>query len=188
MCSCEKTFEFDLRPWRNSVTSFEVPDNAPLTLALDPSFTAHETSDESSLALGWLDEMNYLRVVDIRASRWKGISLADIVVDFCERQTIQNIRIEQSPFFDLLSDAIRLKGEIRTIPIPPITSAHVTTPKGDRFKRLQRTAENGGIVLRNGSFVSSLLEELERFCFASKTNHRAPDNRIDSLCLLANFR
>jgi hypothetical protein len=188
VCSCDKDFEFDLKFWRRAVAPFEVPEDAPLTLALDPSFTAHETSDESSCALGWLDDTAHLHVVDIRANRWRGILLADIVVDFCERQIIQSIRVEQSPFFDLLSDAIRWRGESRNAQIPPIYEARVTTPKAQRFRRLQTTIEKGAVTLRDGSYVAPLMCELEKFCFTSPTNHRAADNRIDALCLLANFR
>jgi hypothetical protein len=196
VCNCEVDFSFDLDSWRKTLTPLVAPQDQGLTLTLDPSFTARDgsregggnTSDESAMGVGWIDENFHVNVLDVVASHFKGLQLPDAVVTLCEKWKIENIKVEQSPFFDLLSDSIRLCGDIREVVIPRISSVRVSTSKAIRFRKLQKLIDKRSVHIRQANFAGLLFDEVENFCFSNKDNHRHPDNRIDAICLLANLR
>jgi hypothetical protein len=187
-CGCGD-FRFNLDQWRRALAPITPPAGQSFTLALDSSFTAHETSDESSASVGYLgEEDGGLNVLDCVAGRWKGIHLPDEVVSLCEKWKPAELRIEHSPFFDLLHDTILLRAEMRQVNVPRITPVRVVAKKKHRIRRLQTLLDQDLLHIHKGSFVGALFNEVENFCFAKEDNHRRSDNRVDSIALLANFR
>jgi len=189
-CSCELGFKFRIHEWHRVCQPLTPPPDAPLVLTLDPSFTANgKSSDASAIGIGLLDETDTLNIYDCSQGKYKGMALPDAVVDSVEKWHPATLRIEQSPFFDLLTDAIKLRAELRQVEIGAITPFKPISSKKDRISRLQYLLEQDPPLIRinSGEFVSELLKQAESFCFQDVQNHRRPDNLLDVVCMQAGF-
>jgi hypothetical protein len=164
-------------------------------MTVDPSFTARDgseeggnTSDESAIAVGFREEFGSVHILDCVHGRFKGMALPDRIVDAQEQWSCAIIKIERNPNFDLLSDAIKLRGAMREVIIPRIVPFVPIHSKRHRISRLQSLLEERIIQIQNGKFIQALLEQAENFCFKDSQNHRHEDGMLDVISMQAGFR
>ena len=193
MCFCNSGFSFKPYQWERAIIPpVPPPANASVTLTLDPSFTAKETSDSSAIGAGYIsDDDGMLTILGCANGKWKGLVLVRHVVDWIEKYPSAVLKIEKNPHFDLLSDSIRLEAALRCIEPPTITPFVPVSPKKSRIKRLQLLVEDVDaprIRIHRGSFVYELLTQVENFCFTNIQNHRRPDDFLDVIAMQAGFR
>jgi len=195
-CSCESGFKFRIHEWHRVCQPLTPAPDAPLVLTLDPSFTARDgseggnVSDDSAIAIGLLDDTDTLNIFDCVHGKFKGMALPDAVADSVEKWHPSTLRVEQNPFYDLLTDAIKLRAELRGLEIGRIVPFKPVSPKKNRIARLQYLLEKDPPLIRinQGLYVPELLKQAESFCFRDIQNHRRPDNLLDVICMQANFR
>jgi hypothetical protein len=192
-CTCESSFTFQISKWRGCIQPAPTQPVAlppPMILTLDPSYTANETSDCSSIGVGFIEEdSSALTVTDLYSGKLKGIALPDKVVDFIEKWKPVEIRVEKNPFFDLLADTIKLKANLRDVEIGRITPFRPIQSKKHRILRLRDLlTDPPAVYIYQNSFVNQLLEQAEKFCFTDKQNHRHEDGLLDVVSMLAGYR
>jgi hypothetical protein len=190
--------------WRRAFTlpsDFVVPPETDLRMVVDPAFTAKErdrgqgenASDETSIAVGFLEDSDALNLLDVIHGRFKGIGLPNAIVTAIELWKPVKVSVEPNPFVDLLIDTIQLRAEMRSVEIPPITLLPRRQIKGAKPRRIRRIetdlleCDPPLLKIRRGAFVSALMNEVELFDGDSPTNHRRPDSMLDSIGLLAGF-
>jgi hypothetical protein len=182
-------FKFRISDWRRAIGPVAPAPYPCLTLCVDTSYTASETSDESACAVGFIAESDSsLNVVDCVAGRWKGLSLPDKIVSVVDEwRDIRHLKIEYSPFVDLLIDTISLRADMQEVNLPRITVFRSIRPKRDRIWRLQELLNVGALKIRNAPFAYKILEEAEKFAYDRPDNRRRLDSRLDSISMLANY-
>jgi hypothetical protein len=187
-------FRFQIRQWRERILPVASrPPYPPVRLVIDPSYTASSTSDESSVAVGFLDEDSALTVLDCVHGRFKGLDLPDQIVSSIELWRPQRVWLERNGngACDLLMDTIVLRAEMREVSIPIIETFvpnNRVGAKSLRIRQLQNLIDQHLFHISPGPYVSALLAETERYDFESSDNHRRSDSMLDSLALLAGFR
>ena len=190
--------------WRRAFTlpsDFVVPPETDLRMVVDPAFTAKErdrsqgenASDESAIAVGFLEDSDALNLLDVVHGRFKGIGLPNAIVTAIELWKPARVSVEPNPFVDLLIDTIRLRADMRGVAIPPISLLPRRQAKGAKPRRIRRIetdlleCDPPLLKIRRGSFVEALMDEVELFDGDSPTNHRRPDSMLDCIALLAGF-
>ena len=145
----DEDFRFSRSQFRSVVRSIiDVPTDADVRVVLDSSPTANDTSDRSALVAGYVhtrefDDRNELVVLDFETGHFKGMSLADAVVDFVCRVTPSpsKLQIEHIAGTDLLADAILFRAQMREIFLPPIAWINPASKvKGAKSKRISSTS------------------------------------------------
>src|SRR5579862_4975376 len=122
-CCMSDGFRFQMSQWREcTLPVASCPPYPPVRLVIDPSYTASSTSDESSVAVGFLDEDSALTVLDCIHGRFKGLALCDQIVSSIELWRPQRVWLERNGngACDLLVDTIALRAEMREVSIPTI--------------------------------------------------------------------
>lgn len=197
MCSCDSNFRFQIHQWRKVIQpAVPAPPHPFLCMTVDPSFTVRDgseggnISDESAIAVGFSDDGGLLKIFHCAHGRFRGMALPDKIVSVAEQWPCSEIRVERNPFYDLLTDAIKLKAELRHVEIGRIVPFVPTHSKKHRIARLQNLVASNPprIRINSGLFVPELLKQVENFCFKSKSNHRHEDGILDVISMQANFR
>jgi hypothetical protein len=192
----DEDFRFNVTQWRTVVEDFEPPQDAEITVTLDPAFTSNDTSDKSALVAAFKiergDGVRELKVLDTRSDRWKGGALADATIDFCEKWNPVALKIERIPGVDILIDSILDKCKVRHITAPHIEAFTPNCRKGaknTRIVRLQTLWEctPPAIRIKYGPHIGPLFEEVEAFV-PSQQNRGRQINTLDALALACGFR
>lgn len=147
-------------------------------------------SDESAIAAGFIGDEGLLSIFDCVHGRFRGMALPDKIVSVAEQWHPIEIRVERNPFYDLLTDAIKLKGELRGVEIGRIVPFVPVHSKKNRIVRLQSVFDADPVAIRiyPGPFIPELLKQVENFCYNSKSNHRREDGLLDAISMQAGFR
>jgi hypothetical protein len=192
----------DLARWRRAVClprDFVPPQNAEIRIVVDPAFTCWDgtngknKSDETAIAVGFVDEIGALSCLDIIHGRFRGIELPRSIVSAIAVWKPSKVFIEPTPFFDLLADVIALLARTENLEVPRISMLPRRTAKRAKALRIRRletdllSCDPPLLRIRQSDFVDALMSEVEAFDFDSHDNHRRSDNCIDSLALLAGF-
>ena len=187
-------FRFQISQWRECILPVaSCPQYPPIRLVIDPSYTASSTSDESSIAVGFLDEDSALTVLDCIHGRFKGLALPDQIFSVIEQWHPQRVWLERNGngACDLLVDTTVLRAEMCEVSIPAVETFvpnNRVGAKSLRIRQLQNLIDQHLFHISPGPYVSALLTEAERYDFAISDNHRRLDSMLDSLALLAGFR
>lgn len=194
-------FRFDLAPFRSCIQPEDAtPPDAPIHVWVDPALTAAESSDRSALLAVSQTEDTEMgstihNVLGARTSRWRGIKLADAVLDFYIEHSAVAIHIERIPGVDLLCDVIQLKANLAGIEIPQIDAFAPSVRKGAKNSRIRRLST----LLGNEQFASGmkfwcgpsqwgpLFDELDEFV-STPGNRGKQINTIDCLALACGLR
>lgn len=200
-CTCDSNFRFQLHQWMGCIqpAGEVLPTADPaqfqfLRMTVDPSYTVNDgrdggnVSDESVMGVGFIGNEGLLNVFDCVHGRFKGMALPDRIVSVAEQWHPEEIWVERNPFYDLLTDAIRLKAELRNIEIGRIIPFVPVQSKKNRIARLQSLLVPPSIRIYPGAYTAEVLKQVENFCYTSKSNHRREDGLLDVISMLANFR
>ena len=179
---------FDVSQWRSAcVSNIEIPAEVQRRMAIDPSLTANEQSDHSSIGFGFLDEDTCLTVTDLRVGKWRGIELPFQIVKGIEEFKPQQIDIERIPGTDLLVDVVKLKAKEANIVIERISTFSSCSPKPSRIRQLQGLLDRQMLKFHYGPFVEMLFQQVESYLFTPSNSGRS-DDALDVCAMLAGFR
>lgn len=192
----DSSFRFSVARWRAVVEDFEAPPDVSIRVTIDTAFSVNETSDRSALVAAVIfqrdDGVNELSILDTRSDRWKGATLADATIEFCQLWKAAELRIENIPGVDLLVDTIEDKCKKAGLDAPRIILLTRNVHKGAktlRIMRLQSLWETTppAIRIRYGKHIGPLFQEVEDFV-PTNQNRGRQINTLDAIALAAGFR
>lgn len=192
----DPSFKFRLSDWcKVLVSPCPAPPESDVRVTVDPAYFSGPTNDESALCATFTasqDNINVITVLGAANGRWKGMTLADRIVDFANLHSAASIRIERNgngaP--DLLVDAIQMRAadqEIQLGRIVVFNPDNKMAAKRRRIFRLQSllTSTPPALQICRGPFVADLFRQVENYCFDTSENHRREDGLLDVIALAA---
>jgi hypothetical protein len=194
----EAKLQFEELALRNAVISdARMPREGEVYAAVDIATSVSAKADRSSIAVvkvvvDPLTKEYGLVVLDVIAGRFRSSELAYQIVKMNKTYHPRTVRIERSPAFDLLEDAIRREGMKYStfVPIWPSPITNTRNAKFERIKLLETLIAQGRLHFLYGEYIEELFGEfkwLDGRTAAKSRSSSLHDDMADSVSLAEIF-
>lgn len=154
-----------------------------LYMTVDLAGTTNRRSDRSAIAVGGIDELNRMLVVDLRAGRWRPSEIVNHVHELAKKWGLIAVHIEtggfQGTFLDTMRDSFKIPGN-STLVLREYKPSTGLGKKAEIEAALSPLLENGMLLVAAHVRHTPLIEEMD----TSGQIASAHDDCLDTLKML----